>query len=1430
MLKYLDFYRQVGMRLPQSLVSPKPVVVRSLPLDAVLHHMPTSDVSIHPDLTHPWFKDYASKVVMMEFPTEYLGTTVGTFRTKKATAQMLMADYFRNHKRHRLTANVGAFTKDRSQLSVVNYGLLRQTHSYPEVAISRLHEWTNENRTMWMRIGQLAETTDRHHLLIVDLPEQLTAFRMLEMFRDQDLTLSATKVFDSPEKLFLLELYRWLDAGDTLDKDGKVIAGAGRQRSLLNNVRIQDLKKVTLLWKTRDGFANVMNLGYLNSWIRHQPNQTDQTRVTTRPSTDVRKMFYRFMSTLYQTVAEPTLVEPDVPAAPGEETDAVQDAVNPMLVDVVKTQVPGKIDPKKSVADAEPVGEGEPESLDMDAILGEIDEEIRISDSVQPDIDLNSVEIEDVPDNFEAVMARIEKRPTLEEELKARLSTLAEKGALTAPQYRKLEQEIAEAAKKPDPYGTFGTAVEAANLTAEDLAIDREKTKLHVSEYVNDPSMQYSSLVALQREYIQNTLRRHIVSMVNGVQRGKVIVKDHTVETEATIEGAFEVHTVTLVPLEGQPSRHQMRIPVIDKEGTYVAGGNKYVLRAQRFDLPIRKIDGNTVGLTSYYGKTFVRRNEKQANSSIAWVLKQIVARSVEDKPIVSALAPANVFDHDFDAPYLYSALSEHYKGFKIRQYQFVFARKDIEALGMDLKSIEQKGMRVCGYTPEKRPIVIHVNNRFTVLTATGQHEELGDIYDLLQLDQSKSPVDFAEIRIFKAGIPVGVALGYYIGIRNLLKLIKATHRWVEGRKQKNLQPHEYAIPFADGSLVLDRRQIHATLLLGGFAEIEKTTKQFPFAEFSKPDVYFNVMQGLGLNAMYLKELDCYDDMFVDPITLQVLEKMGEPTTFQGLLLRSVELLLKYTHPASQDVNYQRFRGYERIAGAMYEQLTKAIRQHRMGSTGGRGKVNMSTFAVWQTIMKDSAAKGVEEINPIQNLKEREIVTYVGNGGRDKGGMNKASRAFTKSDFGVMSEGSVDSSDVGINAFLSVDPAFDNVLGIPTKDRKNNPANLLSSSAMLAPAVTRDDPKRAVFVGIQESHTVAAKGYQQLPIRTGYDTVVASRVGAMFASVADFDGKVVKVTDTGMIIESADGKRQGVPLGRHYGKAEGSNYPHDLVPHVKEGDKVVKGQVVAYNSRFFQPDLLDPRFVSVLRGRLVTVAFQEVAETHEDSVAISQALANDFEVTNTKIKSVVVKFNQRIRNEVKVGSTVQPGASLMFIEDEITSSTDAFDEDSLRLLQDLSAQVPRSDILGTVDKIEVIYHGDKQDMSASLRALADKSDRAMSESCRSQGKPVIIGQVGDSYRVSGKPLMLDHAEIRVYITQDLKMGIADKGVLGNQLKCTVGEVMPYVLTTESGDQVDLKFSFLSVAARIVESAMIIGTGCTVLKAASQHVVKVYEGK
>lgn len=1443
---YSFFYRQMGVKRVQNLLSPRVFNFNDFPKNSFVHEL--NHDAEHPDIdsSKMYYANFTRRI-LVDY-VNILDIVKGTARRKEIPILGLFREFHRNNKKFRYQRNNYKAVDDTNALMILNYSYLDKFYIYSTLPLSNYYRWFNNEATRWNNINRIATEINRNHFVFINLPNEIPSLTLLNTFSKVS-NIQLMKIFDTNEKLFVLELWKWLGE-DT------------RGQSTLSNIKPENFNKINIVFTSKDGRSSVINLGYINSWIKGSENVTEFPNVPQLDFKQIQRLFLKYLIVLS------TLAPEEIEAIPDEANN-----VSPVTTDETLSSdemgedddngetkdsnfyqgINSKASPSSPV-NATPVNDfvennDKGNFDDISAVLDEVDKDIEALEKVnkinlkQKGIHVDDSNIvdhlhgdateqpivydEEVP--IEELKSKIYDYQTPEQSLTNQVNEFVEYGLISASEFRKVSAEINNYSKMQDPYGSKQPVSEKSIVKPEDIIIKDTDTEIVATDKVLDKTMLSSTLQTFDSKYVNSVYQKDMLSMVGSIQKSGVIVRRHEIETDSSVLGSYEHHTLELKPLDGVASTIHFKLPKVNEDGTFVANGNKYTLRKQRVDLPIRKIGPNEVALTSYYGKTFVSRGGKVANNTVAWIVKQINKAYLEDNGYIKDIAPANVYDNNYNAPYIYNALAENFKSFKAGRYTLIFDKSDNISLAgnPDVKTIKSKGYQICGYTSQSEPIVVDFNDQFHIFTKN-TFIPIGDIFRILNLRQSETPSDFSEIRVFKKTIAVAIILGYHIGFKGLVKLLNAKYRIVEGRRLLDVQDHEYAIIFNDYHFVFDRNEKLNTLILSGFNQFEKLLKTFKAEEFEKKDVYLNLLSSKGMSAIYIKEIEISDQLFIDPITKSILEEMKEPTTLRGLMIRASEMLLNYSHPDSQDMSQMRIRGYERLPGIVYKEMAMAIRQYKSRNIAGKSKIEISPYKIWATIMEDPAKKMVEDINPIQNLKESEIVTYVGEGGRGKDSINKESRAYHINDIGVISEATVDSSDVGINTYLSANPNFESLRGVVSKNKQTNPANIVSTSALLAPGSDKDDAKRVNFVSIQQGHTIAAEGYHQPYVRTGYEYVIGNRTSETFAYFAKQNGKVKSVSASGITIEYEDGTLKGVTLGRVFGRAEGSVYPHDIVTNLTEGKKFSKGDPIAYNTGFFEQDILDPTKIIMKNSLVVKTALFESNQTFEDSSSISTRISNSLAAKTTKVKSLTVNFGQNLIDVVKVGQTVKPKDILLIIEDEITSSSH-FDEKSLAILRKLSNQAPKAKYEGTIDKIEVFYNGDKKDMTNSLRKLADYSDRVMAEECNATGKQVISGSVTEEYRVAGVSLGSDKAEIKIYITVRTLSGVGDKGVFANQMKSVFGEVMDYDMITESGERIDAVFGYNSILARVVNSPFIIGTTTTLLKKVAEKAVNIYEG-
>lgn len=643
-----------------------------------------------------------------------------------------------------------------------------------------------------------------------------------------------------------------------------------------------------------------------------------------------------------------------------------------------------------------------------------------------------------------------------------RANALAEEGVITAAEYRRFEKLSERYRELPDPRTGKGSLVASSEITADDVAVT--PTQYPDSPTVPDKGMLQSSLDEFDSRYVKEVLPKDVSNMVLSLNKAGVAVTDYNVEEVYDVANHFEIHTVKVTPIQGKPSTIRFRLPVINKDGTYVASGVKYRFRRQKGDVPIRKVKPDRVALTSYYGKVFVERNAKAVHNYSKWLIKEIDKIGIDsDDSRITGIRSAEIdLTLEPDLPRLLVILAAKFASFKVGDYHFNFNYKDRKTTwGKEwVESAEADGMVVIG---KRGTLAILVDNNDTLyLNKKGSLDVLGKIEDVVGLDRSKAPSDTIDLKVFSKSIPLGVVLGYYFGLESVLDALEGDVRRVPSGSRLELESFEVPIRFQDETLILNRDNALLTMIVGGFNEYKTALRRFSIHDFNRPDVYLNLIESYGLADRHLKELELMRDMFIDPITEEILKEMGEPTSWNGLLKRAAELLLTDYSPHETDMAHMRIRGYERIAGAVYNELVQATRGHALRGGSPSAALDVNPFAVWTAIQSDPSKTQEEDSNPIQNLKQKESLTFMGTGGRSRVSMVGRTRVFGENDMGVISEATVDSGDAGINASLAPNPNLTSLRGMTRRyDKKKDTAtNLVSTSALLTPSADRDDPKR----------------------------------------------------------------------------------------------------------------------------------------------------------------------------------------------------------------------------------------------------------------------------------------------------------------------------------------------------------------------------------
>ncbi|HWT40900.1 MAG TPA: hypothetical protein VN081_06590 [Dongiaceae bacterium] len=1073
MIQYPTYYRQHGVRRLNQLLSPvlSPVELLTPPQAAVLHSNANDPNVLCISQDDPIIK-HVSGTVFLENVME-LATLQGRPRRIFNSAQRLLSPFYRKNRRMRVLMDRYRQLHNSNSVLVENYDLLPHLYRYSTTQqFVKWYEWSNVQATLWKTIGEIHnELPNRQHFLMLRLPKVFPTWQQMARV-EKTMTNSMLKILHDPETLFILDIFRWL--------------GDHRETSLLK-LDEKVLNNVNLIWQ-ESGKWLMVNLGYLDNWRKGKADEPEEgeepivegdgRNANSVSPQQLQKRFLRMLMFLYELrtemgtspVVETMNVATQTDDNSGEESEKKPEEVTKIggpvnvqlaeaVVQLTKSPLVEPLHVNKPV--------GTPVSMvDVDKA---VEKDLEALDKILEHADLS----EDTPD-AEAEPEhppRVSEAPhieiktytphvvTLEEGILQRAEQLAKLGQMTGAEYRRAQKMAVAFKSLPSPRGGEETLEQQSKIDPKVMVLERKPKAPDLPE-VFDKSMQGATVHEFDSKYIHHVLHKDISNAVLGVQKAGVAVTGYKIDTVHNAGNHYEEHTVRLEPLQGNRSTIKFRVPVVKPNGMMLAGGVQYRQRKQRKEVPFRKVNASTVALTSYYGKVYVSRGEKVVNNYPMWLLNRMLASPLVEHPIIS-----DVMIGDVILPKDYTTIASKYRSFTAKGINFVwdYTKRDNLLKGKTtLAQVEMKGTVLVGERRDGYVLMGEDNILYHVKDGTKAQQPLGTMQDFLEIEAKKVPQEVVEVEISGKTLPLAIVLCYLLGFHGLLKHLGVPYRHQAANMRLNLEKDEYAIRFEDESYIFSRKDAVASMILSGLNAYDTTLRHYTASSLDLKDTYFNVLDDEGLGVRFLREIDLMNDMFIDPITLEILKDLHDPTDFIGLLFKAADVLKYDWSPEETDMQYMRVAGYERIPGAIYTELVRAIRLQR-SRPGMMGTViELPPFAVWQSIMQDPAVSLVEESNPVHNLKEKEELTYSGTGGRSSRSMVKRTRSFHPNDVGVISEATKDSADVAITTFMTANPNLVSLRGMTRRhdEKLDGPAGVLSTSALLAPAATFDDPKR----------------------------------------------------------------------------------------------------------------------------------------------------------------------------------------------------------------------------------------------------------------------------------------------------------------------------------------------------------------------------------
>lgn len=987
----------------------------------------------------------------------------------------------------------------------------------------------------------------------------------------------------------------------------------------------------------------------------------------------------------------------------------------------------------------------------------------------------------------------------------------------------------------------------------------------------------------INKDYVEKVMKKDILSAVTCLsdkENIQIYVRNIKVEDSSDINNYKDTYTIDLE--DSLRVRHRLVFDVpkfIDNRFLWI-GGNKKYINNQQLMLPVVKVSGDTVQLVSNYNKLFVYRYGTKV-SSLNEKLKKAL-----NSPINGIRVVNGKYDKE-NTKYLtiidYDDLSCNFKEITIGDIKFYFNQSEIRQIFLDSvpktkideyeKLVDSKILPV---GKGNKNVFYYVNFDTNTVYQTNFNSSIDTKMSLIDFMLYKSPklkdeiskqstgkkYMYTRVKIMNKYVPTILLLAYKNGLYNILNQIKAEYYFSDTRPRIAL--NESVVEFNDGYLVFSNVPFKNSLLLNGLLEIP--TKNYSFDDFSDVLTYQDIFESIYGRRNIANAFSNFFDNFIDPITLEVLQKLSLPTDLTGLVLYANELLVDNQFRTELDIRSFRFRSAELIPARLYKLIASSYEQYKATANHRNPrKISIRKDALIKDILAQTIVEDYSELNPIVEMQKLHGATKKGPSGCNlEEAYTKVQRSFHKSMTGVYTISSSPDGNVGIQRVLTMEPPISDVRGfIDNKAMDNrvdeyNDVNLFGPAEMLTTGgAQRDDAMRTAMSTKQSTHLTPVSKASPSLITNGAEKTIQYHLSKDWSFIAKDDGKVVELNeDTGlMIVEYKNGESDAISINSRIAKngAGGFYLSKKMIPNYKKGDTFKKNDILAQDRDFFTNSEHFGNQFNI--GTLEKIALLSSAATFEDSSYVTKQVSRDMASEIVMQKQVVLGPNTNVDYMVKIGDTVQSG-------DELIRFEQSFDEDSLNVLLSNVGEDMKEDIMmnnkekvktkysGVIEDIKVYSSVSLNDLSPSLRKVVNKhynrikDRRKLLEKYDKSNNPLVkcnmlFNENTETVKTTNdgkfKGVALnDGVLIEFYIKIHDELGAGDKIVFFSALKTIITNVIPEGQEAYTAFRPDEKIGAVlscnSIIARGIVSCQYMMMGNKLLIELSRQLKDIYEGK
>ena len=1079
----------------------------------------------------------------------------------------------------------------------------------------------------------------------------------------------------------------------------------------------------------------------------------------------------------------------------------------------------------------------EPESSPK-AITADIVDKIEKSQ----DVTIDNIEVKDKPENEkEEIVAKVAKTAELNKSTDDTLEVLDDD--------EKLKELLVTLAADSESGPKISDARAARNIELDKQLMDKEVKGKKVSEIINNPNKKKElQKVSLDVDSVNEEWKEltypssldkyepdeDIINVFRSFSNTShpLAIRSINVENTSTSEDKVETYTVEYENEKGKRFTIKVDVPIMIDHKYMKLRGNRKNINGQLTLIPIIKTDEDTVQVVSYsYKKIFIRRfgtTTGKSNVTCDRLIKTFNKNQFKNIHIIEG--DCSKVCSKYEVPIDYLDLSTIYSKIITPQYTIFFNQDEFR----NKYTVDDKKGLPIAIKNDTKEILYYKgedNGNLAIIIKNMVAEADGEFLDKYNATSKSVRYTYSQASILGQKIPLVILCAYSEGLQKTLKKANIEYELIPldaGRPKYD--PDQYdIIKFNDGWIKY-KLTYASSLLMNGLKACDTDT--YSLTEINSKPMYLDFFDLFGSRIM-ADGLDNFYDVFLDPITLDVLEDYKLPTDYIEVLLYANALLADNKFVKHTQINGRRIRRNELIPGYLYTALSESYQDYTRSMKHGRQvPMTIKQSAVIDKILTDNTVSDLSVLTPLGEYEAVNTVSPKGLSGLNSDrSYTLDKRTFDESMVNVFGMSTGFAGNVGINRQATIDMNVSGQRGYIRSlegDLKEMSATktFCMTEALTPYGCTRDDPFRTAMTFIQTSkHLMRSNNSDPLLITSGADEALPYLISNTFVHKAKGKGEVIEKTDDHMIISYDDDTTEYVDLRENVEKNSSSGFfvTLKLDTDLKVGSKVKEGQIVAYDKSSFNNEVGAENNLAYNIGKLKKCAILNTDEGYEDSAIISQELADD--LTHSVVLKVDKVFSKdtNIYNLVKVGQEIEEGDNLLIIQS-------AYDEDDTNVLlkklsdvseddiTDLGRQPIKSKVTGVIQDIVMYRTVELDELSESLRkafVTYEKDIEAKKKVMKKYG--IDTSSLPANYKLpaTGK---LKNAEngvlIEFYLRYEDKMAVGDKLIYYSALKGVIKDIFPEGKEPSSSFRPDEKIhSFLAVGSvngRMVTSILING--------------------